>query len=147
MDAIAAMVQITPGSNGLMPQADAAVLLNQVKPDPVAVAQFQHFMGLPPTTVPEVAVAPPTNVYLDRAAESMRQKAKDFIQDLSAKRDEIEKQNQELLPNLDFNNPSTQIVMLNHSIKVMQSTTQLHLLSSFGGSIEKNTKMLFQNQG
>jgi len=111
------------------------------------VIKFQHFMDAPSSHGYSIEMVTPTaHASLDRAAEVIRQRATDFVNQAASDRREIEAMGKDLLKNLDYSDPQSQVVMLSYSSKMMQSSTELTFMTNVGQSVEKNIKMLFQAQ-
>ncbi len=111
------------------------------------VRKFENFMAAQSGQDLSVEiVTPASRASFDREAEAIRQRATDFVNNVSANRLEIEAMGKDILKNLDSSDPRSQLVMLNYSSKMMQSSTELTFITNVGQSVEKNTKMLFQSQ-
>jgi hypothetical protein len=114
---------------------------------PADVAKFQHFMEAPPSAQFAVEMVPGTQqASLDKAGEAIRIRAQEYINNVSADRKQLDQLSRDMLKNLDFNDPKSQLVMLNFSAAMMRSSTELTFITGVGQSVEKNTKMLFQAQ-
>jgi hypothetical protein len=104
-------------------------------------------MEAPPSQQFSVEMVPGTQqASLDRAGEAIRIRAQDYINNVSADRKQLDQMSRDMLKNLDFNDPKSQVVMLNFSAAMMRSSTELTFVTGVGQSVEKNTKMLFQAQ-
>jgi len=116
---------------------------------PADVAKFQHFMEAAPIEQQQFSVemVPGTQqAALDKAGEAIRIRAQEYINNVSADRKQLDQMSRDMLKNLDFNDPKSQLVMLNFSAAMMRSSTELTFITGVGQSVEKNTKMLFQAQ-
>ena len=111
------------------------------------VRKFENFMAAQSGQDTSVEiVTPASRASFDRGAEAIRQRATDFVNKAADDRREIEAMGKDILKNLDFSDPRSQLVMLSYSSKMMQSSTELTFITNVGQSVEKNTKMLFQSQ-
>ncbi len=111
------------------------------------VRKFENFMAAQSGQDTSVEiVTPASRASFDRGAEAIRQRATDFVNKAADDRREIEAMGKDILKNLDSSDPRSQLVMLNYSSKMMQSSTELTFITNVGQSVEKNTKMLFQSQ-
>ena len=145
MDIALQLAEIYGG--GLNPQA-------QVMQPPAAndVQKFQQFMSTPASQDYSIENLTPTaRTGIDRAAESIRQTTSDFINKISTDRREMIAMNKDLISklgseNFDGTDMRTQVAILHYTTKMTNSSTELTFITSVGQSVDKNIKMLFQNQ-
>jgi hypothetical protein len=96
-------------------------------------------------------LTPTARTGIDRAAESIRQTTSDFINKISTDRREMIAMNKDLISklgseNFDGTDMRTQVAILHYTTKMTNSSTELTFITSVGQSVDKNIKMLFQNQ-
>jgi hypothetical protein len=131
----------------LTKQAISMPLSEPARASAADVAKFQHFMEVATSEQYSVEQVTPTQqAALDKAGEEIRMRAQEYINNVAADRKELDRMSREMLKNLDFNDPKSQMLMLNFSAAMMRSSTELTFITGVGQSVEKNTKMLFQAQ-